>query len=343
MKAETDARPEGLTCVLPVTLSEYLAETDPISSWRHCPNYHTPLRLATLLRSFLRYFDSEDLAEFLIIAPDIEIAAIDSIIRPIVHDDPRYVILGETSLGLELDSATKQISNGPPGWVIQQLLKLLAANRVRSSYYLTLDSDILCIKPVTCDRLFIDQRPITNVERPEDYLRLYTSSIALREYRVKQDRYLCSARCLGFDGDPNRSYFFGETPVILRTQVVRKLLSYLDERLFPSFQSKLLSSFGWTEYGLYFQFVEKKEGIENVCALASCGDMLNLEASVWLPNKCYRNERTYNAEHFNAAQNHSWTGPFIAIQSWLPITSWLPHEYPSVTTFYSDLMEWLDL
>ena len=55
------------------------------------------------------------------------------------------------------------------GWEAQQLVKLAMADRVDSDFYLTLDADVICTRPVALDRIIRDGRaPAVAVERPVD-------------------------------------------------------------------------------------------------------------------------------------------------------------------------------
>ncbi len=321
--------------VLLVTLKEEQGRVADTQRWRNSPNEGSILRTSFLLRSFIKYFRQTDLCEFLIVCPSRDVSAIDALLKSLTAD-PRFKLLPEGDLVSE--SKVGQLN----GWVNQQLLKLAVAHRIRSSHYVTLDSDILCVKPFGYTDLLSDGKAIANTETVEDYRRIYTEIFCLKEESIKTARYQKAAELLGYKRPKSlSSMFFGETPCVLHARSVIKLTEYLEERFKKSWIQTLGDSHGWTEYSLYFQFMEMTGQLRATYVLGGCDEVLDLERSVWQDSRHYRYPRSYDAKHFLTNPPGKERGLFVAIQSWLPISSWLPPRCHTLGEFYKEVELWL--
>jgi len=143
------------------------------------------------------------------------------------------------------------------GWYVQQLVKLAIADRIETDFYLTLDSDVICMKPVTHDDLIHEGRAITNVHEED----------------VHPDWYDHAERILGV---ARSGLTHGITPAVLSRSAVIRLHGFLAGRigflartlasicpqgsrlrnLIRSWRSHLLRNTPWTEYSLYHTFLE---------------------------------------------------------------------------------------
>ena len=113
-------------------------------------------RVELLLRSLGRFFNVGDVADFLIITPDAEaarallaevvartggegsgVAALVALVRVVADGD----VAPETA------QREKRGLNHVSGYTKQQIVKLAAAQLVTTEWYLTLDADVLCIRP----------------------------------------------------------------------------------------------------------------------------------------------------------------------------------------------------
>jgi hypothetical protein len=330
---------ERLTFVLPVALHETGLVPDDRPQWRHSPDKGTPLRTRYLLCSFLKYFNQESLHEFLIICPSSDVTKLNSLLRSITAD-PRYFVIEEDNICPDVYRATSRTSGEVFGWRAQQLIKLAVSRRCSSEHYVTLDNDVICVKQFHYASLVRNGMAATNCERPCDYERLYTDKFALAETKKKAARYSQSASLLGYvRPSASRYLFYGETPVILNTKSVIELTQCLDKRFGRSWSQALAETGGWTEYSLYYQFLEMTGQQEKVCQMEGCNAVLDLEKSVWQESSRYRSCRTYDAKHFLAGGRDR--GPFVAIQSWLPISSWLPSRCRSLAEFYDEVKGWV--
>lgn len=336
-----------LSYVLPVTLRE-----DVAGAWRNDPNRGVRMRLRLLVASFLRHGAPGGLDRFLILSPADQHAELAALL-PEIAGDTRFEVVDERAVCQAAFSGAGPEGRRPSGWVIQQLLKLAAADRVRTEYYVTLDSDIVCLAPFGPENLICGDRAWTNTESVDDYLRLYTDDFAAREFRVKQRRMANSARLLGYVRPPSLAgRCYGETPVVLHAPSVRALCRHLDLRSNAGWATLLAGTRGWTEYGLYFQYLEMSGALERYHALAGPNRVLNLARSVWHASPKYRMARRYDRDHFRIDparidSSASGEGPFVAIQSWLKPQNWLgsvslPPGVPTgIIHFYRALASWL--
>jgi hypothetical protein len=226
-----------------------------------------------------------------------------------------------------------------PGWIVQQMIKLAIAASFTSTHYVTLDSDILCVKPFSRSSLVPGGRALTNVEKPSDFERIYTSKVCQNELRVKEERRRAAAEILGYQRPAALQHYYGETPVVLHRQSVMALTEHVGKRLQGSWIEGLATRKSWTEYNLYFQFLEMTRQLPDLCVAGGCNGVLDLERSVWHTAASYRQLRSYDRDHFLA--NRSNTGFFVAIQSWLPADQWLPARCRTLQGFYEEVEAWL--
>lgn len=329
--AATDKITDTLSFVLPVALRERLKGT-----WRHTPNVAATIRTRLALASFVKQFDQQDLREFWIVCPGADQEAVAGLLESVTRD-PRYRVVDERELCPEILQATA--SQMRPGWIAQQLIKLAIAKSFSSSHYVTLDSDIVCVKPFSHRSLIQGERALTNVEKPADFQRIYTPQVCENELNVKEERRRAAAEILGYRRPAALSHYYGETPVVLHRQSVIALTEHLSARFQGSWIEGLASRKSWTEYNLYFQFLEMTQQLPALCVARSCNTVLDLEKSVWLSTASYRQPRRYDRDHF--LDNRGDEGFFVAIQSWLPVDKWLPARCSSLQAFYDELEAWL--
>jgi Family of unknown function (DUF6492) len=321
-----------LSVVVPVALSEPGVNS---SSWRAPVELKNHGRVYNMLATFLRMFRQSDLHEFLIICPDHEVPLLQKLVA-LLTPDPRYQVLAESALCPDLVSMRRLSTRQFSGWYIQQLLKLAVAARITTPFYLTLDSDILCCRPFDYGDLVRDGRAVNGIETIDDYNRIYTPEFARKEMAVKIKRQIGSERILGWQREPlQRHRSFSETPVVMHTGQVQQLTSHLEQRYYIPWQTVLSQNLlTWTEYTLYFGFLEMNGVLDSFCEIADCNAVLNLEKSAWQPRSRYRTARSYEVPHlFNGTG-----GPFIALQSWLQPEEWLPEELTSTDDYYRQLL-----
>ncbi len=318
-----------LSFVVPVALEEDKRG----QYWRDLPDAYCSRRFQLLLDSFLRAFDARGLERFLIVCPARDLAELTRILRTRTADS-RFEVMPEEHICPELEEL-RSSGHAVPGWYVQQILKLAAARELSVPFYLTLDSDIVCRRSFAADDLVHANQALLNLETPLVYLRSYRLRPALNELYYKYRRLFCSARLLGYLRNPrywHRSY--GETPVLMHTESVERLLAHLSRR-HGDWVRCLATNSGWTEYTLLFQYLEHEGDLERFYRVCDHNAVLDLDSSVWKSSSTYRRSRDFSATRL-ADQTRN-AGPFIAIQSYLPTHEWLPQRYGRLEDFYSEL------
>jgi hypothetical protein len=323
-----------LSFVMPFTLREPLTGA---SCWRSEVNEDCVARFTLFLRSFLHMFRQDDLCEFIVVCPAGQCAAVRDIMSTATCD-PRYIVVAESDVAPGVDAVLKADAEGRGGWYAQQIVKLAAHRIVKTPHYVVLDSDLVCIRPCGHASFIAGGRPLLNVESVEDYARLYTGGFASKEIGIKSERRVQSLRILGRDtGNANHATFYGETPVILSAPHVASMLRDLERSHGKDWTAVLTEQCGWTEYGLYFGYLDALGLTDTVYRPAGSDAILSLEKSVWQETSNYRSVRAYDYAHFFCDDR----GYFVAIQSWIPKTSWLPPRYGSRLEFYRDMEQWI--
>jgi hypothetical protein len=165
--------------------------------------------------------------------------------------DDRFLVLPETDLIPELTSYRRLLrdvgaaTGAGSGWFIQQLIKLAIAKRVSSAFYLTLDADILCVREARYTDLVRDGRATAVVYRSDK--------------DVHGGWYWWTEKVLGF---PRSGRTHGVTPAVLSVEAVNRLFDYLHSRVKEkglTIEAYLLKKLPWTEYTLYYSFLEHME------------------------------------------------------------------------------------
>jgi hypothetical protein len=215
-------------------------------------------RARILFRSLEALF--EPLATCHVIVPDADL-------RTVWPQVPRgrYAVVAESDVVPEVAwfRATARLRAklrlvGPPihGWFIQQLVKLAIWERIGTPFYLTLDADVICVRPTRFDDLVKDGRALVQTTPPNH-----------PEWNDDAERVLALPRS-------GRQY--AVTPAVLARGGVAALVLHLTTRIdrrlrrlavplpdgrardvAASWRSFLLRNLPWTEYALYHTFLER--------------------------------------------------------------------------------------
>ena len=185
----------------------------------------------------------------------------------------RYEVVAESSIVPELPyfRSIAQLRArlrlvGPPfhGWFVQQLLKLAVAPRVRTRFYLTLDADVVCVRPTTYDDLVDDGRA-----------RVQTSPPNHPEWNDDAERVL---------GLPRSGIQYAVTPALFAREGVRELARHLAARdTRRRWRAYLLRNLPWTEYALYHTFLERTGRFDAYHVLA--GEDAIYANGVWIESQ----------------------------------------------------------
>ena len=145
------------------------------------------------------------------------------------------------------------------GWRKQQLLKIAIANLVENEFYLTLDADVICLKPLDESKLIIDGKALLQYEQRAQHPKWWKASARILKMNANV-------------GDPQLGMTV--TPAILATDIVKGLMQQLTPKsakqswvdwlcqlhLPKHPKNWLLHRFlmlKWTEYSLYYLCAHK--------------------------------------------------------------------------------------
>jgi hypothetical protein len=324
-----------LSFVLPITLNETVK-----SDWRFNPDRNADKRIRLLMKSFLKYFRLADLDQFLIICPPQQLDSVESLISSFTSDR-RFKVVSEVEFCSEILSRRAQEIK-IEGWYLQQIIKFAAAKYIQTPFYVTLDSDVICRKPFQYHSLIVNDRALMNIERLEDYSRIYTEAFAVKEASFKKARINVAKLLLtGQKNISNIDMFYGETPVVFRTESVKSLCNYLTEKWRRPWIEILVRAKGWSEITLYFEYLNLFDVRTKYYLEKGCNDVLDLERSVWHKSSFYKNKRFYNPSRILGNTNEG--GLFVVIQSWLNEADWLfDSESVDVDHYYDSIEKILD-
>src|SRR5581483_534060 len=323
--------------VAPIALSEKL---DPAKMWRQSVNVHARRRVQLMLKSFLQRFDPGAVETIIAVCPDRE----HDRTRDLVGEaaDGRISEVGESHF-FEMCGLDGIALGDWSGWQIQQIVKLVFAKMSTTNFYLTLDSDIVQFRAAGLSDLFPDgERALAGVETAADYDRLYTAEFSAQEQAAKERYYEASQYILGYERPASRAgIYFSETPVVMNRAAAVEMVDHIETLHGRGIVDVLRKYPGWTEYSLYFQFLEMSGYLWKLYTFGGSNAVLSLEKSIWQPSPCYKSQRSYDRLHFSSSPLAQ-EGPFLAIQSWIPVREWLPARFQGPADFYRQLELWLD-
>ena len=226
-------------------------------------------RARILLASLDRYFSI--LGNLWIVTPDED----EDSVRAAFGDADRRFVIAESSLV----SAVDTLDVRPSGWFVQQLIKLAIADVIDTDFYLTLDADVICIGSASIDDFIVAGRAVTNRRTGTQF---------------EPQWYDWAERVLDL---PRSRFVHGVTPAVLSVDAVRALQSFLGAKwgrdpTTPSYaaeserwQRYLLSNLPWTEYTLYFSYLEATGSYDAYHFPGESGADTIYGNSIWLPHQ----------------------------------------------------------
>jgi hypothetical protein len=277
-------------------------------------------RLEILLASMATYICRTDLASILLICPPGDMATIQAFVDKTGRGLPLRVI-SELTVCPEFANDPDTTSRWPTtnrGWFRQQLLKLAIFEHVETTFYLTLDADVVFVRHCSANDLVPHGRALCAVEMAADYRRLYTEEFATEEVARKQIRVNWAERVLKIRRPKGAEHFYGETPVFLHKPTVGHLVEHLQHHRAPDWRSALLRLLPWTEYPLYFTFLEYAGSVDSIYCTGGCNQLLRLDQSLWQSKANYRDER--DIDSWDAGEVFDSPGPggyTVVFQSYL--------------------------
>jgi Family of unknown function (DUF6492) len=215
-------------------------------------------RAQILFASLAEFF--EPLGTCHVVVPDADVAAL----RRRLPGEP-YELIPESDVIPEIGwfRATARLRTrlhlvGPPihGWYVQQLVKLAIADRVATPFYLTLDADVLCVRPTRFDDLVRDGRAVVQTTPPnhpewnDDAERVLALQRSPRQYAV-------TPAILSRDGVQALARHLGSRVDHRLGRLALRLPAGRPREITASWRSFLLRNLPWTEYAVYFTFLER--------------------------------------------------------------------------------------
>jgi hypothetical protein len=272
-------------------------------------------RLHILLHSLTKYFDMSSLADFFVIARPTDLAAVSGMLDS-YSDIPALCILNEQELCPELSEDPNTEHPWPnlnKGWYRQQLLKFSCHRRVKTPFYMTLDADVIFVRPFSASTLVRGDKSIVNTQTAEDYRRIYAPKIAEEEVQYRVERDHASARILRMTR--TKELFYGETPVVLSTSIVEKMAAHLAATSGRNWRQYLLQELPWTEQSLYFTFAEAAGLLDTYHIMGGFDSVLRMSESLWLPVESYLDRRNLTSWKITPASSKE--GVAVVVQSYL--------------------------
>ena len=217
-------------------------------------------RLELLLRSLAKFFDLDAVETLLVATPNATTvrlllssiarrggsSALDALVA-------KADVVNDAELAPEVAQREERGRNHVSGYTKQQIMKLAAAARVSTEYYLTLDADVLCVRPTGYDDLIRGPSATSSG-------RAVVNMTPLSRHR---DWFKAADHLLGTSLGHDRADdwpVMGVTPSLMHAASVRELGKAL-ERRHPSAESwrEVLATHDdghWTgEYALYFTYL----------------------------------------------------------------------------------------
>ena len=248
----------------------------------------------TILERTINYFCKDLFNIVWIVVPDQDLKEIKEKIK-----DTTYRVISDSELVPEFKLFPKR-----GGWFNQQLIKLAIASRVETDFYLTLDADVICLRPTHFSDLVKDRRAVyyqyspDKFEFPEWYEWAYkvlslpghpdqvyynvTPSVLSRDAVLQLQAYLleCSSSQLktfrGFNPKSRNSW------LLLQVKLAQVLLPRGSQRRqqLLDWRSYLLRSIPWTEYSLYYTFCTA-QGLLDRYHIRTDNCLYSTESSIW--------------------------------------------------------------
>lgn len=209
-------------------------------------------RTSILFKSLEKFAEPGLFSEFYVVVPANEVELVTKAFARWQHLP--IIVIAEDELLPELKKYPKM-----RGWRKQQLVKIAIANRMTSSFYLTFDADVICLKPVSEQQLIIDGKALLQYEPRSQHPKWWKSS----------------ARVLGMSpevGEPDVGMTV--TPALMSTELCKALMTQLSpSRGNHNWVDEICSlhepsnprnwwigrflKLKWTEYSLYYLCAHK--------------------------------------------------------------------------------------
>lgn len=284
---------QSLDAVLPLTLRDYP-------------------RFKILLSSMNRFFN--DLGICWVVAPDSDLTELKSAIK-----DDKFRVISETSLVPEL-KLYRKVS----GWYKQQMVKLAIAEKIETDFYLTLDADVICVKPTSFSDLVKDHRAYCYKhsldKSPDKFQKWYRNAERVLKISRAQYHHDVTPAILSKAGMLELHKYLSRISNSLSFSCIKRYLLFLIAKIASGFfngkelalwRLYLLDSLPWTEYSIYYTFLEAFSIFEKFHYVANTRLSGNSvwymdDYSTWKPEDSFEGIRNF---HFSVIQSNTGIDP----------------------------------
>lgn len=264
----------------------------------------------TILQKSLKTF-CKDIRVCWIVTPDRDYAELKSLIT-----DDGYCVIPESSIVPEF-----QIFQTTGGWYRQQVIKIAIAQKVETDFYLTLDSDVICVRPTHFSDFVKDGRGVCYIDKTDKLAEWYewsepvlqlkrsggshnvTPAVMNKHAMIELQEYLAKLSLAQLSQKGNVTFQKKGMKLLLSKILVNILPKQSKLRsVLISWKSYLLRNLPWTEYALYYTFLEAM-GLFDRYHVQVEDRLYAAENSVWYkdrerfsewnPEKCFVGERNF--------------------------------------------------
>lgn len=228
-------------------------------------------------------------------------------------DNNKYQIISESSLVPEF-----KIFGKTGGWYKQQVIKLAIAQKIETDFYLTLDADVICVKPVVFSDLVKNGKALCYALKTDVFPKWYkgservlqlqrsgrfhnvTPAILSKEAVIQLQNHLSNLSNLS---EAQLNFYSQSKKIkILLLKVLSFILPNKSKlyKLLNSWKSYLLRNLPWTEYALYYTYLEATNLFDKYHTLVdNCIYSTNKsiwykdDIASWKAEECFTGERDF--------------------------------------------------
>lgn len=256
-----------------------------------------------------------DLGIFWVVVVDNEFETLSALIQ-----DPEFRLIRESELIPEFQILEDQVNFWKvPGWYKQQLIKIAIAEKIETSFYITFDADVICVKPTYITDFIINDMAICclhpaskkwykwyswaervlKVPHVTGLFHNFTPAILSKNGMLELHDYLTSlaSKSKSIIKFNKKDWLFILVRLMLYCKGHHQDCEYLD-----SWRSYLIKNLPWTEYALYYTFLEATNSFRKYHILKQDYRIYTFENSVWnreqwdtwMPEKAFSGKNQYN-------------------------------------------------
>ena len=226
------------------------------------------------IRSFIKFFNLNEIHEFIIICKDSEYEYILDKCKKYINllklkIIKENIILKKYNISRRFDKCT---------WKLQIFLKLAISYMISTKLYCTLDCDIYLTRKCSIKDFFYNNKVIYDKSSMNIHKEWWDSSSRLLSFNINKNNINCGC---------------GVTPFIFKTDIVNELNEYLikkNKNLFNIFFNTDKNS-NITEYTLYWIYILKFKNYEDIYIDKSISDN-----QIWTGVKYLNDDKTLNYE-----------------------------------------------